>query len=111
MLVFASVGVTAGGSSSVAQSFDCTTNASDCAFNASVDCAFNASMVEDHGAATELTSSQHCGAATCRASLAASMARNYQEVWGRPFNGAIADFAIRCWCEVSCLVALNIQAG
>ena len=70
------------------------------AFDPSVDCTFNASMVED-AVATELTSSQHCEVESCRTSLAASMARNYEEVLGRPFNGTIADFAIRCWCEGS----------
>ena len=68
----------------------------------SVDCTFNASMIEeDLSGGAELTSSQHCEYDACRTSLAASMARNYEEVWGRPFNGTIADFAIRCWCEGS----------
>ena len=68
-------------------------------FDQSVDCTFNASIEEV--AATELFASQHCEIDSCRTSLAASMARNYEEVLGRPFNRTIAGFAIRCWCEGS----------
>lgn len=68
-------------------------------FDQSVECTFNAS-IEDV-AATELIASQHCEIDSCLTLLAASMARNYEEVLGRPFNGTIAGFAIRCWCEGS----------
>ena len=88
-------GVTASGASSGSAEAGLSS-----AFDQSVDCTFNTSMVEDV-VATELISSRHCEVDSCRTSLAASMARNYEEVLGRPFNGTIADFAIRCWCQGS----------
>ena len=93
-------GVTAGGTSSGSVEAGLSS-----AFDASVDCTFNASMVEDGStppsSITEIRSSQHCEAEACRTSLAASMARNYEEAYGRPFNGTIANFAVGCWCEGS----------
>jgi hypothetical protein len=89
-------GVTASGASSAASAEAGLSSA----FDQSVDCTFNASMVEDV-VATELISSRHCEMESCRTSLAVSMARNYEEVLGWPFNVTIADFAIRCWCDGS----------
>ena len=66
----------------------------------SVDCRFNDSMIEQFDVAAELeAATQHCENPACKSALSQSMARNYEEAWGRPFNGTIADFALDCWCE------------